>query len=408
MSGPHPAVAAVRSAVRRALADLPADTTVLAACSGGADSLALSGALAFEAPRAGRRAGGVTVDHGLQEGSAARAAEVAGVLRGLGLDPVLVREVEVDGPGGPEAAARRARYAALDGAVRAHAPAVVLLGHTLDDQAETVLLGLARGSGARSLAGMAPRNGHHLRPLLGLDRSTVRRACVEMGLRAWEDPHNHDPRFARSRVRHEALPALEKALGPGIAEALARTAALLRADADTLDRLADDLLAEAVAEAAPADGPTEAVAEAAPAVGPTETVAEAAPAVGPTETVREVAPGGGTGAGAAEAVPKAVPAAGLTESRTDAAPTTGTGPGAEAPRTGPALRVDPLAAAPASLRTRVLRRAALAAGCAASALTARHVRELDRLVTDWRGQSHIDLPGGVRCRRVARRLRFEP
>ncbi|MFE3458471.1 tRNA lysidine(34) synthetase TilS [Nocardiopsis aegyptia] len=332
MSGPHPAVAAVRSAVRRALAGLPADTTVLAACSGGADSLALSGALAFEAPRAGRTAGGVTVDHGLQEGSAARADEVADVLRGLGLDPVLVRAVEVGGPGGPEAAARRARYAALDAAVEAHAPAVVLLGHTLDDQAETVLLGLARGSGARSLAGMAPRNGHLLRPLLGLDRSTVRRACAEMGLRAWEDPHNLDPRFARSRVRHEALPALEKALGPGIAEALARTAAMLRADADILDRFADDLLAEA-----------EAVPEA----------------------------GAGTGAG-----------------------------------TGPVLAVDPLVAAPASLRTRVLRRAALAAGCPASALTARHVRELDRLVTDWRGQSHIDLPGGVRCRRVARRLRF--
>ena len=338
MSGPHPAVAAVRSAVRRALADLPSHTTVLAACSGGADSLALAGALAFEAPRAGRTAGGVTVDHGLQEGSAARAAEVADVLRGLGLDPVIVRTVAVDGPGGPEAAARRARYAALDGAVQELAPAVVLLGHTLDDQAETVLLGLARGSGARSLAGMAPRNGHCLRPLLGLDRSTVRRACAEMGLRAWEDPHNLDPRFARSRVRHEALPALEKALGPGIAEALARTAALLRADADTLDRLADDLEAEAGAETEPG---VEAVAE-----------------------------------------------------------TTGD-------RAGPVLDVGPLAAAPASLRTRVLRRAALAAGCPASALTARHVRELDRLVTDWRGQSHIDLPGSVRCRRVARRLRFE-
>jgi tRNA(Ile)-lysidine synthase len=331
-------VAAVRSAVRRALCDLPADTTVLVACSGGADSLALAGALAFEAPRAGRPAGGVTVDHGLQEGSAARADEVAAVLRGLGLDPVSVRAVAVGGPGGPEAAARRARYAALDEAVAAHAPAAVLLGHTLDDQAETVLLGLARGSGARSLAGMAPRTGHYLRPLLGLERSTVRRACAVMGLRAWEDPHNLDPRFARSRVRHEALPALEKALGPGIAAALARTAEMLRADADTLDHLADGLRTEA--------------------------------------EVR-------TGAGA------------------------GTEDGAPAPGPGPVLDVDPLAAAPASLRTRVLRRAALAAGCPASALSARHVREIDRLVTDWRGQSHIDLPGGVRCRRIARRLRFE-
>ncbi|WP_272954297.1 ATP-binding protein, partial [Nocardiopsis dassonvillei] len=115
MSGPHPAVAAVRSAVRRVLRDLPDDTTALVACSGGADSLALAGAVAFEAPRVGRAAGAVTVDHGLQEGSDRRAEDVAKVLAGLGLDPVLVRTVRVTGPGGPEASARRARYEALDG-----------------------------------------------------------------------------------------------------------------------------------------------------------------------------------------------------------------------------------------------------------------------------------------------------
>ncbi|WP_435110370.1 tRNA lysidine(34) synthetase TilS [Nocardiopsis synnemataformans] len=338
MSGPHPAVAAVRSAVRRALRDLPADTTALVACSGGADSLALAGAVAFEAPRVGRAAGAVTVDHGLQEGSAQRAEAVAKVLAGLGLDPVLVRSVRVTGPGGPEASARRARYEALDGAVADRAPAVVLLGHTLDDQAETVLLGLARGSGARSLAGMAPRTGHRLRPLLDLDRATVREACARMGLDAWEDPHNLDPRFARSRVRHEALPALERALGPGIAAALARTAGMLRADADTLDLLADGLFEEA---SAPGDG-----------------------------------------------------------DRRD-------GDRGDARPVGPALAVAPLERAPESLRTRVLRRAALAAGCPASALTARHVRELDRLVTAWRGQAHIDLPGGVRGLRAAGRVRFE-
>ncbi|WP_017569340.1 tRNA lysidine(34) synthetase TilS [Nocardiopsis halotolerans] len=354
MSGPHPAVAAVRSAVRRVLSDLPADTTVLVACSGGADSLALAGAVAFEAPRAGRSAGAVTVDHGLQEGSAQRAEAVAKVLDGLGLAPVLVRTVEVTGRGGPEAAARRARYGALDGAVADHAPAVVLLGHTLDDQAETVLLGLARGSGARSLAGMAPRTGHHLRPLLGLDRATVREACARMGLDAWEDPHNLDPRFARSRVRHEALPALERALGPGIAAALARTAGMLRADADTLDVFADGLYAES------------------------------------TDTNGS----GDTGSGSGD---PGDARSGAAEGGTTGGPPTG----------GPELAVAPLAEAPDALRTRVLRRAALAAGCPASALTARHVSELDRLVTAWRGQSHIDLPGGVRGRRVAGRVRFE-
>ncbi|MFL1427848.1 MULTISPECIES: tRNA lysidine(34) synthetase TilS [unclassified Nocardiopsis] len=325
MSGPPPAVAAVRSAVRRALAPLPSDTAVLVACSGGADSLALAGATAFEAPRLGLRAGAVTVDHGLQEGSAERAEKVAAVLAGLGLDPVSARAVEVTGPGGPEGAARTARHAALAAAAAEQAPAVVLLGHTLDDQAETVLLGLARGSGARSLAGMAPRVGSLLRPLLDLDRATVRAACAAMGLTPWEDPHNADARFSRSRVRHEALPALEKNLGPGIAAALARTASLLRADADALDALAADLGARARA-------------------------------------------GEGPEAGLSAAV---------------------------------------LADAPEALRTRVLRGAALDAGCPAGALTARHVREVERLVTAWRGQSHLDLPGGVRARRVAGHVRFE-
>ena len=155
MSGPPPAVAAVRSAVRRVLSDLPGGTTALVACSGGADSLALAGAVAFEAPRMGIRAGGVTVDHGLQEGSGERAEAVSDVLCRLGLDPVRVAAVRVSGRGGPEAAARRARYDALDATIAEHAPAVALLGHTLDDQAETVPPGLARGSGARSLAGMA-------------------------------------------------------------------------------------------------------------------------------------------------------------------------------------------------------------------------------------------------------------
>jgi tRNA(Ile)-lysidine synthase len=322
VSGPPPAVAAVRSAVRRVLRALPEDTTVLVACSGGADSLALAGALAFEAPRVGRTAGAVTVDHGLQEGSAERAESVAGTLRGLGLAPVMVETVRVTGAGGPEAAARRARYRALNTAARAHAPAAVLLGHTLDDQAETVLLGLARGSGARSLSGMAASGDVHHRPLLELDRATVRRACLLMGLDPWEDPHNHDPRFARSRVRHEALPALEKALGPGITAALARTAGMLRDDADALDALAAELRERARSDS------------------------------------------GG-------------------------------------------LDVARLERAEAALRTRVLRAAALDAGCPATDLAARHVRELDRLVTEWRGQSHIDLPGGVRGRRAAGRILFE-
>jgi tRNA(Ile)-lysidine synthase len=233
--GPHPAVAAVRLAVRRGLTGLGPGDVVLAACSGGADSLALAAALAFEGPRRGLRCGGVTVDHGLQAGSAEQAGRVRAVLAGLGLDPVHAVRAEVAHRGdGPEAAARAARYAVLD-AVPATA---ILLGHTLDDQAETVLLGLARGSGGRALAGMAPASGRYLRPLLGVRRAQTRAACAALRLVPWDDPHNSDPGFARVRVRHALLPALEEQLGPGVTLALARTAALLREDAEVLDGLA--------------------------------------------------------------------------------------------------------------------------------------------------------------------------
>ena len=246
--GLSPAVAAVRNAVRASLAGSAPGDLVLAACSGGPDSLALAAALAFVAPRAGLRAGAVTVDHGLQDGSADRAAAVAATLGRLGLDPVRAVAVTVGGGGGPEAAARTARYAALEAAAADLGATTVLLGHTLDDQAETVLLGLARGSGARSLAGMPPRRGVFLRPLLGLRRQVTIGACAALDLAPWADPHNGDRRFARVRVRLDALPALEAALGPGVTEALARTADQLRDDAEVLDKIASS---ERAADPAP-------------------------------------------------------------------------------------------------------------------------------------------------------------
>ena len=318
--GPAPAVAAVRAAVRTAVRDLAPGDLVLVACSGGGDSLALAAATAFEAPRAGLRAGAVTVDHGLQPGSADRAALVARQLGELGLDPVEIASVDVGRHGGPEAAARESRYGALAAMADRLGAATVLLGHTRDDQAETVLLGLGRGSGARSLAGMAARSGRYRRPLLDLDRAVVRSAAA--GLDTWDDPHNADPSFARSRVRHGALPALEHALGPGVAAALARTAALLRADADALDAWAEQAY----------DG------------------------------------AGGTAADG--------------------------------------LDVPALGALPAAVRARVLRLAALAAGSPAGDLSATHVREIDRLVTDWHGQGPLDLPGKVSVVRRCGRLRF--
>jgi tRNA(Ile)-lysidine synthase len=346
--GPGVAVAEVRTAVRGCLADLAAGELVLVACSGGADSLALAAATAFAAPRLGLRVGGVTVDHRLQPRSAQRAEEVAGLLGKLGLDPVRSTAVTVPEPGpgapGPEAAARAARYGALDAAAGDYGAAAVLLGHTLDDQAETVLLGLARGSGGRSLAGMAARRGLYRRPLLAVRRAATAAACAELGLEPWQDPHNEDFRFTRARVRHQVMPALEAALGPGVAAALARTAGQLRADADCLDDLAFAESGQLRPAASPGDGP----------------------------------PGDG------------VDPAGLDVAGLDVA----------------GLDVAGLAALPAAIRTRVLRDAALRAGCPPGALAARHIGAVDALVTAWRGQRWTDLPGGVRASRRAGKVWF--
>jgi tRNA(Ile)-lysidine synthase len=245
-------------------------------------------------------------------------------LAGLGLDPVEAVPVTVaagPGTGGPEAAARGARYQALDEVAGRTGARAILLGHSLDDQAETVLLGLARGSGARSLAGMPSSRGHYRRPLLGVRRATLRVACDALGLLPWDDPHNADPAYARARVRHQALPALETALGPGVAQALARTAGQLRTDAEALDELA----------------------------------------TAQVPLLRD--PDGGWLAG-------------------------------------------PLAAAPAAIRARVLRMAAIEAGSPPGKLTARHVDALDALVTRWHGQRWATLPGGVRAMLQCGRLTF--
>src|SRR3954452_22672237 len=241
--GPDPAVAAVRLAVRRCLAGLGPGPVVVA-CSGGADSLALLAATVFEAGASGRRVLGSTVDHGLQPGSATHADQVVAQMSHLGVDETLTARVRVESRGqGVEAAAREARYAVLEEVAARTGAAVVLLGHTLDDHAETVLLGLTRGSGGRSIAGMRHAFDVSRRPLLGVTREQTEAACRAEGVDFWEDPHNTDPRFTRSRIRHRVLPVLEEELGPGVAAALARTADGLRADLEALDLEADRCLA---------------------------------------------------------------------------------------------------------------------------------------------------------------------
>lgn len=307
-----PAVANGRRALRDALADVAPGARVVVALSGGADSLALASCLAFVGPQAGWDSSAVVVDHQLQAGSGDVARRAADQARGLGLDAEVVA-VDVSGDGGLEAAARSARYAALE----SRGADAVLLAHTLDDQSETVLLGLGRGSGPRSIAGMPARVGVFRRPFLGLRRVETEQICAASGLDPWSDPHNHDPRFRRSRIRHEAIPLLEDILGGGVAQALARTAGLLRDDVEFLDALAaamstDDLAVDELDRLAPA------------------------------------------------------------------------------------------------MRSRVLRAAALAAGANAAEVTAGHLAELDRLVTDWHGQTRVELPGAVSAVRDAGVLRFIP
>ena len=228
----------MRQAVRGWLQRYRPDGPVAVALSGGADSLALTAAAVVEA----EAVDALIVDHGLQEGSAAVATEAAALARRLGCRSARISRVSVHGPGGMEAAARRARYDALN---RMRDGVPVLFGHTLDDQAETVLLGLARGSGQRSLQGMAEFAEPWGRPLLGVRREATRALCADLGLRPHEDPHNSAPEFTRVRVRTEVLPLLEQVLGGGAAPALARTAAQLREDGEVLDAIAEKLLTDA-------------------------------------------------------------------------------------------------------------------------------------------------------------------
>ena len=313
--------AEVRVAVRRALAR-HRSASVIVACSGGADSLALARPVAQESVRADVHAVAVVVDHGLQVGSRAVAQRAAGQCRDLGLEAhVVAVEVNLAGEG-IEAAAREARYAALESAADAYGADAILLGHTLDDQAETVLIRLTRGSGARSLAGMASVAGRLVRPLLGISRATVRASVSDLD--AWEDPHNVDDSMLRPRVRHELIPVLADVLGPGAVAALARTAALLRADADALDAWAD----------------------------------------------REFAS-----------------IASIEKDWVD-------------------LPVDALSAVPEAIRMRLIRRACITAGSPAGALTFDHVVAIGELVSNWRGQGAVSVPGPVTVERRYDRLRM--
>ena len=307
----------IRLAIRSELADLSAGDTIVVAASGGADSMALAAALIPEAESKALNCIAVVIDHGLQPNSADVAQDAKQSLLRLGYSQVEVRRIQVEITDGVEASARRARYAALNQIAADHGASAIFLGHTRDDQAETVLLGLARGSGTRSLSGMAKRIDNYRRPLLGITRAETEAACEELGIKFWRDPHNQSMEFARVRVREKILPMLESELGPGIADALSRSAKLLRDDADALDQWAEEVIDE----------------------------------LDPME-----------------------------------------------------LDIATLESLPRAVRSRVIRRAIYLAGAPAGSLSAEHLEPVEALITGWKGQGAIALPGGVTITRISGRL----
>lgn len=380
MSGPAPQVAAIRSALRSELADIGPGATVVVACSGGQDSLALAAGLGFVAARAKNatlwRTMAVIIDHGLQPGSAEVAARAAQQCLDVGLDEVEVVSVSVSSESGlgVEASARDARYAAIMEVVARLGAAAVLTGHTLDDQAETVLLRLARGSGARSLSGIPSRRGLIRRPLLGIRRRDTLAACLAQGLEPWHDPTNSvgdgglaDPNTpSRSRVRAwlaEQAPVLSAVVGQDVIPALARTADQLRDDADLLDALARELL---VSVELPGPGALPSLPE---------SRFDSVTRLSNEDLDSEVRAEG--------LESRFVGVSGVADANLDSG--------------GRPLLLDVgrLCAAPTSLRRRVIRLAAQRVGCPPGDLGYSHVLTVDALLTDYRGQGKIVLPGNV-------------
>ena len=312
-----PALLELRQAVRFWFEKLEPNSKVCIGVSGGADSLALAAAAKLESTNFSIDLVAVIVDHGLQADSAEIAEFAKQQLIKLGFQDIFVGRASVQIIDGLEASARRARYKVFQQAIETYGPNTFLLGHTKNDQAEGVLLGLARGSGTKSLSGMQEVSGIFVRPLLGIDRATTEIACHESNIEYWVDPHNSNQDFTRVRVRENILPLLENDIGPGIIDALARSAKILREDATALDEWAENVF-------------------------------------------RQVEPMD--------------------------------------------IEISILATLPVAVRSRVLRMAIYAAGAPAGSISAAHLEPIEAFVSDWRGQGHTSLPGGVKVCRISGRL----
>ena len=327
---------------------------VLVACSGGRDSMALAAVSHIVCTSMGVRCGAVIVDHGLQAGSEQVASEAANRCRALGLGPVIVRNATVQARGeGLEAAARQARYNELCAAARESGAIAVLLAHTMDDQAETVLIGLLRSRGVDALAGMPQvftRSGvTFARPLLTLTRDETTGLCEDLGVEYWDDPTNGDAVDGelpddyplRSRVRHDLLPAIERFAGFNVTRHFAESAQLARMDKEYLDQRSDEVMGEAVTAV---DRPASSAAVS-------------------TDTPRACA----------------------------ADDTNDSGHGI-----GLMIGVKRIAREPEAIRLRVIAHALSQAGVNASAA---QIAAIDRLVVDWHGQGGVSLPRGYSANR---------
>ncbi|CAN2231830.1 MAG: tRNA lysidine(34) synthetase TilS [Candidatus Nanopelagicaceae bacterium] len=317
MSITTPALLELRKAVRVWFERIEPNSKVCIGVSGGADSLALAAASKLEAENFAIDLIAVVVDHKLQENSEKIAQFAKQQLITLGYKDVFIGQANVQITDGLEASARRARYKVFQQAIETYGATSFLLGHTKNDQAEGVLLGLARGSGTKSLSGMQEVSGIFIRPLLTIDRLTTEAACREVGIDFWVDPHNSDQEFARVRVRENILPLLENEIGPGITDALARSAKLLREDAIALDQWAEEVFGK----------------------------------IEPSS-----------------------------------------------------IEISLLTDLPIAIRSRILRLAIYAMGAPAGSISAAHIEPIEALVSDWRGQGHTALPGGVKVSRISGRL----
>lgn len=357
--GPNPrgSARAVNLAVRHALQAHQPDA-VIVACSGGPDSMALAAATIDNCARMSRPCYTITVDHGLRPHSRAEADGVAHCLQQLGATQAQVVSITVDADtSGPEGGARDARYQALrDYAATKRTPTTtvpIVLGHTMDDQAETVLLGFARGSGATSIRGMSADGDGFIRPLLTLRRADTVECCRQLGLDVVDDPTNYPDGswraadgspLRRSAIRHRVLPAFSHAVGHDVIPAVARTATMLQADDDALH-----IWAHTVAQRTVTTDTDDAYQQVRDRIGRDQLTPRQEQALRHWDDV--VA----------------------------------------------AMDARQLVDVPLAVRTRVIKAVMTAAG---SATTYDHVMTVDALITDWHGQQPVPLPGHVSVQRI--------